>query len=59
MEAGHIELRDLKLVGSARREVKSDSEVYQVCICANGRLFVAPPDERCSFDEKICGVALP
>lgn len=34
--------------------MESDPGVYQVCVCNNGRLFMALPRESCTFDVNVC-----
>lgn len=29
-------------------------EVYQVCVCGKGRLFLAPPEGPCVADNDVC-----
>lgn len=32
----------------------SRPEVYQVCVCGNGRVFLAPPEGPCVADSDVC-----
>jgi len=36
-------------------QTKSSVQIYQVCVCSNGRLFISPPDGSCMADDTICG----
>lgn len=34
------------------KHVVSRSEIYQLCVCGNGKLFLAPPDGQCIFETE-------
>jgi len=36
-------------------QTKSSVQIFQVCVCSNGRLFLSPPDGNCVADATICG----
>lgn len=44
-----------KLVKSSPKlQGKSYNDVYQLCMCQNGKLFLAPPDGQCVADSVLC-----
>ena len=53
LDSDKIELRNLK-TGIPLKSMEPNPGVYQVCICSNGRLFMALPRESCTFDVNVC-----
>ncbi|XP_025016765.1 delta-sarcoglycan-like [Tetranychus urticae] len=53
LDSDKIELKNLRL-GIPLKSMESDPGVYQVCVCNNGRLFMALPRESCTFDVNVC-----
>uniref|UniRef100_T1JQS3 Gamma-sarcoglycan n=1 Tax=Tetranychus urticae TaxID=32264 RepID=T1JQS3_TETUR len=52
LDSDKIELKNLRL-GIPLKSMESDPGVYQVCVCNNGRLFMALPRESCTFDVNV------
>ncbi|XP_053210959.1 delta-sarcoglycan-like [Panonychus citri] len=52
-DSDRIELKNLK-IGLPLKSMEPNPGVFQVCICTNGRLFLALPREPCTFDVNIC-----
>jgi len=40
---------------SGSSQTKSSVQIYQVCVCSTGRLFLSPPSGSCLADSTICG----
>ncbi|XP_046394688.1 delta-sarcoglycan-like isoform X2 [Ischnura elegans] len=64
LDSASVMLPMLKLVNPVRRKpLSSDSdltghrrgfEVFQLCVCGNGKLFIAPPRGDCVADGEVC-----
>jgi hypothetical protein len=58
LDAQHIIFSKLKEVETPnipednKRDHSLDNKIYQVCVCGNGRLFLAPSYLTCSEDDK-------
>ncbi|KAH3843464.1 zeta-sarcoglycan-like [Dreissena polymorpha] len=49
-----IYIQNLNIVSSASNGVSARDDVYQLCMCRNGRLFLAPSSGICAQDGQIC-----
>ena len=47
LEAGSIQLKDLPQA-EASSSSSSSADVYQLCVCEGGELFLAPPSTGCA-----------
>lgn len=53
LDSEKIELKNLKTVLPSVRG-KTYDNVYQLCVCDNGRLFLSPPKGYCQADNDVC-----
>uniref|UniRef100_A0A8D8QEK7 Zeta-sarcoglycan n=1 Tax=Cacopsylla melanoneura TaxID=428564 RepID=A0A8D8QEK7_9HEMI len=52
LDAGQLYLKGLETAKAPEsgKTVVSKSEIFQLCVCSNGKLFLAPPDGQCVFE---------
>ncbi|XP_038063104.1 delta-sarcoglycan-like [Patiria miniata] len=51
LDAAHVEIKNLQESASG---TSSDADVFELCACRNGRLFLAPPTTGCQARAELC-----
>lgn len=48
LEAENIKMPSLPVSGGHPYQSVREFEIFQLCVCANGKLFLVPPETKCA-----------